>query len=106
MRGLGFPILVKEKFSRVFGRGVQIIIEAARFLVRWCDETNQGFSQFRFLARPSLERGDDGDGFHDLIQFKSVGRVSPLPAAFVISATARTEWRVLLNPCLSVFIRG
>jgi hypothetical protein len=65
-RGPARPVFVEEKFRRIFGRMVQVVIDAARFLARRCDETNQRLFQFRLLARPGLKRGDDGDGFHNL----------------------------------------
>ena len=42
---------------------MQIVIEAARFISRRCNETDQSIFQFGFLARPGLKRGDDGNDF-------------------------------------------
>ena len=53
-----------KEFAGVFGRNVQVIIEAARFLARGGDEADEGFLQFCFLTGLGLEGGDDGDGFH------------------------------------------
>ena len=70
------PIFVEETFRRVFGRRVQIVIDATRFFAGRRDEADQSFSQFRFLARPGLKRGDDSYGLcvhNDLCLFVSVG---------------------------------
>src|SRR5665213_2068466 len=85
-RVLARPVFVEEKFRRVFGRNVQIVIQTARLLARWRDEADQSFLQFRFLARPGLKRGDDGDGFHFvcLVCFvvkKWIPKFSPPPRA-------------------------
>jgi hypothetical protein len=63
-RGLGGPVFVEEKFSGVFRRLVQVVVEAAGFFARGGDEADESFLQFFCFAGFGLEGGDDGDSFH------------------------------------------
>ena len=63
-RGFPGPVFVEEKLRGTLGRDVEIVIDAAGFLARGCDEADERGAQLGFLARSGFKRGDNGECFH------------------------------------------
>jgi len=70
--GLGGPVFVEEKFAGVFGRDVEVVVDAAGFFAGGGDEADEGFLQFFGFTGLGLEGGDDSDEFHIecILQFR------------------------------------
>jgi len=64
-RGFTRPVFVEEKFDRILGRGVQVVVEATRFLARGREQAGEGGAQLGFLTGAGLKRGDDSQCFNN-----------------------------------------